>query len=125
MTKLEQLHLFLKFHFAPESDAKLEVWGSCCTEPYTEVEVEKVITDLMDGSIGFTDYEISLLRIVASPPSFANNDVELAMKLADAVAGQEGDTEAIHTTADEFLVSLIEQLGHPSVAQAYRAVPKW
>lgn len=67
MTSLAQLHLFLKFHFAPPSEEKIEVWKACCTQPYTEAAVREVCANITLGDLVLTDYEIKMLRIVAEP----------------------------------------------------------
>lgn len=120
MNKLEQLHLFLRFHFAPETTAKSAIWEDCCSDPYTEVEVEKVVAGLVDGSVGFTEGEIAMLRIVADPPAFATNDVEFAMRLSDLILHAEDDIEQRQTTTTAFIAQLLEQTGYPALAQTYR-----
>lgn len=125
MDKLAQAKLFLDFYFAPWGAAKGEIWETEIGGSFGDARALEVLGFILDGTVVFTDYEVKMLSIVAHPPKFANNDVELAMKLNKAVAAHEGDTEAAHVTADEFLVSLIESLGHPSVGEAYRAVSKW
>lgn len=125
MDQLTDAKLFLDFYTAPDSTAKSAIWeDEICGELGDERALE-VLSFILAGTVAFTDYNRQMLSIVARPPRFANNDVELAMKLTEAVAAHADDTEAAHTTADEFLVSILEGLGHPAVAEAYRAVPKW
>jgi hypothetical protein len=125
MTKLEQLHLFLKFHFAPWGAAKGSIWEDEFGDlPYDERSVMMIVKDIMTGDFVIDNDRAQMLSIVANPPAFANNDVELAMRLTKSLAEYDNDPEAAHVTADEFLVSMIESMGHPAVAEAYRAVPK-
>lgn len=120
MTKLEQLHLFLRFHFAPDSEVKHEVWSACCSDPYTEAEVEKVVSGLIDGSIGFTDYEVQLLRIVAEPGP--PDDKAWAERMRGCVSL---DTEASHADADRLLANLVKELGYDETAAAWQSIDKW
>lgn len=124
MTKLEQLHLFLKFHFAHEGAAKDEVWKACCDSEYNDVEVEKVVSGLLDGSIGFTDYEIQMLSIIASPSRLiaGQTDEQYAERMT---ACQSGDIEAAHADADRLLVNLVAELGYAKTAAAWQAIDKW
>jgi hypothetical protein len=125
MTKLEQLHLFLKFHFAPWGAAK----GAIAEDDlgdygFSDEAAERIVRSILSDNFVIDEAKAKMLSIVANPPTFANNDVELAMKLTQSLADYDNDPEAAHVTADEFLVSMIESMGHPAVAEAYRAVPK-
>jgi hypothetical protein len=126
MNKLEQLHLFLKFHFAPDSEAKRTIWEAVADGmPYTDSHALLVCEQLVEDIRSFDEDDIKFLNIVASPPAFATNDVELAMRLTEALVEYDKDPEAAHVTADEFLVALVEELGHPAVAATYRGINKW
>lgn len=126
MTKLEQLHLFLKFHFAPWGSAKSVVAEDELNDyDFSDEEASRICSNIMAGTFVIDDNKAKMLSIVANPPKFANNDVELATRLTAALVEYEADPEAAHVTADEFLVSLVESLGHPAVAETYRKINKW
>lgn len=120
MTKLEQLHLFLKFHFAPDSDVKREVWRTCSSYDYTEKNVAKIARDILDGTPGLSDFEVQMLQTVANPPAFVRDQ-----EVAGQIRACSNDKEAAHADADRLLVNLVNELGYPETAQAWQSVDKW
>lgn len=124
MNKLEQLHLFLRFHYAPDSEQKREVWSLCCKNGYNDAVVAEVCANIILGDHVLSDDEVQYLRIVTDPPAFATRDVEFATKLAELVATYKADPDVAHSTADEFLCSVLDGLGYINLVQTYRTAPK-
>jgi hypothetical protein len=120
VTKLEQLHLFLKFHFAPDSDAKREIWETCYSYEYNTETVAKIARDILDGVPGLSEYEAQMLRIVAEPGP--PDDKQWAERIR---ATASTDVEAAHADADRLLVNLVKELGYDDTAQAWQSIDKW
>lgn len=123
MTRLEQLYLFLKFHLAPDSQAKQEIWSTCSSYEYTEANVIKVARDILDGTPGLSPDEISFLRIIAEPSDLVAGTTD--EQWAERIAACNSDTEAAHADADRLLANLVQELGYPKSAAAWQAVDKW
>lgn len=128
MTSLEQLHLFLKFHYAPWGAAKGEIWESCSNNrPYTEAEVLSVVHGLLNGTKTLTEFDVQMLRIVAEPGP--PDDKLWAEKIRNCARPTEAtgivDVEASHADADRLLANLVKELGYDETAAAWQAVDKW
>lgn len=119
MTNLEQLHLFLKFHFAPWGAAKGEIWESLTSRPYEESVVQDLCARLIDGRLVFEDFDIKMLRIVAEPGP--PDDVQWANKMRWA---GDPDRGAGHIDADWLLVNLLNELGYTKTTAEWIAIDK-
>lgn len=120
MTPLEQLHLFLKFHFAPDSPEKREVWASCSMQVYNEDEVAIIVAGIIDGRVTLSDYELQMLSIVANPAP--PTDKQWAERIT--WAGTNADRGAAHADCDRLLVNLVKELGYDETAAAWQGVDK-
>lgn len=125
MTNLEQLHLFLKFHFAPWGAAKGEIWEEVSRDAeYSDINIFTMCEGILSGRVKLTDYDIQMLRIVAEPTSLVagQTDEQWAERIS---ACNSGDTEADHADADRLLVNLVAELGYQKSAAAWQSIGKW
>lgn len=125
MTKIEQLHLFLKFHFAPWSEAKGVIWEDVMRDAeYSDINIFTTCESIMSGKITLSDRDIKMLSIVANPSRLVagQTDEQWAERIA---ACQSDDTEASHADADRLLANLVNELGYPKSAAAWQAIDKW
>jgi hypothetical protein len=114
MTNLEQLHLFLRFHYAPWGAAKGAVWEDCDSGPYTEERVAEIASLIMAGELTLTDYEVQMLRIVADPEPPSDKQY----------AEQMDGCRSSHADADNLLCSILHDLGYRRTVASYRSVER-
>jgi hypothetical protein len=125
MTKLEQIHLFLKFHFAPWGAAK----GAIAEDElgdydFSEEAAFVLVTRIIAGNLVIDEAKAKMLRIVANPSRLVagQTDAQWAEKMKACAST---DVEAAHADADRLLVNLVKELGYDDTAQAWQSIDKW
>lgn len=120
MTKLEQLHLFLKFHYAAWGAAKGAIWEDYSNDgAYGEYAVERVCRNILNGDYTLTEEEVKMLRVVADPSPIVAGMTD--QQWAENVATTPEPADIQWT-----LMNLLRRLGYNKTADAWaqRAEPR-